>query len=76
MKKGLTASYKDVNGIIIVFTTALLTLVNVYSVKLAARLMTGLSSLKIIAMVVVVALGVWHFIDKGVYRSQYFTIVL
>ena len=46
-------------------TAVVLTLVNVYSVKLAARVMTGLSSMKIIAMAAVVVLGVWYFIDKG-----------
>lgn len=44
---------------------AFLTFVNAYSVKWAARLMTGLSSMKIIAMAMVVVLGVWHFINKG-----------
>lgn len=46
-------------------TAALLTFVNAYSVKWAAHLMTCLSSMKVIAMAVVVALGVWHFINKG-----------
>ena len=44
---------------------AFLTFVNAYSVKWASRLMTGLSSMKIITMAMVVVLGVWHFIDKG-----------
>ena len=46
--------------------TVLQTLVNVYSVKWTARLMTGLSSMKVIAMAAVVALGAWYFIDKGI----------
>ena len=43
----------------------LMALVNIYSVKLAACLMTALSSLKLIAMAAIVLLGVWYFIDKG-----------
>ena len=43
----------------------LMTSVNIYSVKLAARLMTALSSLKLIALAAIVVLGAWHFIRKG-----------
>ena len=51
---------------VLISSTALITLINVYSVKLTARLITGLSFFKIVAMVVVIALGVWHFINKGI----------
>lgn len=38
--------------------------------------MTGLSSMKIIAMAMVVILGVWHFIDKGIYLKPPFGAAL
>ena len=66
-EEGLETRY--LTSLIFVPTAALLTFVNAYSVKWAARLMTCLSSMKVIAMAVVIALGVWHFISKGMCSS-------
>ena len=55
------------------FPAVLMALVNIYSVKLAARLMTALSSLKLIAMAAIVLLGVYYFIDKGIIQKLQLT---
>lgn len=43
----------------------LLMMVNVYSVKLSARLLTWLSSFKILAIAFVIVLGIWKLIRQG-----------
>ena len=43
----------------------LLTIVNVYSVKVVAKLLTWLSSLKFLAFAFIVILGIWKLIQHG-----------
>ena len=46
---------------------ALLTIVNVYSVKLAAKLLIWMSSIKMLALCFVIILGIWKLIENGGY---------
>ncbi len=43
----------------------LLAIVNLYSVRIAARLLNWLSSMKLLALVFVIILGVWKLIQHG-----------
>ena len=53
------------------FALCALTMVNIYSVKTSAKLMTWLSSLKILACMLIVALGVVHLVrNKGIFPED------
>ena len=43
-----------------------LTMVNVYSVKASAWLLTWLSSIKTLALAFIIVLGVWKLIENGI----------
>ena len=53
------------------FLAVFLCIVNMYSVKVSAWMMTALTFLKLLVLSFVIALGVWHFIDKGMAHAQY-----
>ena len=57
--------YWQIISVHLLLHAVLLTIVNVYSVKLVTRLLNWLSSLKFLAYAFLVVLGIWKLIERG-----------